>query len=122
MTEEKRTCLYCGEPIRGRLDKKFCDDQCRNTFNNAQKSISTNLMRNINNALKKNRLILQSFLPADETTAKTTRDRLNRQGFNYKYFTHTYETKKGSTYYYCYEYGYLDLGGDWFLIVKGKEN
>lgn len=122
MTDLKRTCLNCGEPIRGRVDKKFCDDQCRNTYNNSQKSISTNLIRNINNSLKKNRSILESFLSPDDITAKTTRDRLNRQGFNFKYFTHTYETKKGSTYFYCYEFGYLALDGDWFLIVKGKES
>ena len=28
-------CLQCDKVIRGRIDKKFCDDWCRNNFNNA---------------------------------------------------------------------------------------
>lgn len=52
---------------------------------------------------------------------KTTRDRLLRDGFQFKYFTHLYETKKGNIYHYCYDYGYLELENDWFLVVKEKE-
>ena len=34
MKEEKR-CLECGDVIKGRADKKFCDDQCRSNYNMA---------------------------------------------------------------------------------------
>ena len=27
---EKRFCLDCGEPHKGRADQKFCNDLCRN--------------------------------------------------------------------------------------------
>ena len=121
MEPEKRLCLHCGKPIQGRLDKKFCDDSCRNTYNNQQNSVNSNLIRNINNSLKKNRNILESLIPKDEDLAKTTRERLTRAGFNFRFFTHTYQSKKGNFYHYCYDYGYLELEGDWFLIVKGKE-
>mgnify|MGYP000165076686 CR=1 FL=1 len=117
-----RKCLNCGEPLKGRIDKKFCDDQCRNNFNNAQKATTTNLIRNINNALKKNRVILQGFIPEGENLGKTTKDRMLRAGFQFKYFTHTYENKKGNQYFYCYDFGYLELDGDWFLVVKGKDS
>ncbi|MFA6947300.1 MAG: DUF2116 family Zn-ribbon domain-containing protein, partial [Pedobacter sp.] len=30
----ERECLDCGAALRGRTDKKFCDDQCRSNFNN----------------------------------------------------------------------------------------
>ena len=121
MSLEKRTCLNCGEPIRGRVDKKFCDDSCRNNYNNQQTALTTNLIRNTNNALKRNRNILEKFIPDGENLGKTTRDRLMRAGFNFKYITHFYTNKKGNQYHYCYDYGYLELDGDWFLIVKGKE-
>lgn len=121
MNIEKRICLHCGKPIQGRLDKKFCDDSCRNTYNNQQNAGAVNLIRNVNFALKKNRKILESMIPFKEELAKTTREKLTRAGFNFKFFTHTYQNKKGNNYHYCYDYGYLELEGDWFLIVKGKE-
>ena len=31
---EKRECLECREPVKGRVDKKFCSDYCRNAYNN----------------------------------------------------------------------------------------
>lgn len=121
MDQEKRLCLNCGKPIQGRVDKKFCDDSCRNTYNNRQNAVSVNLIRNINNTLKKNRNILESMIPANEELTKTTRDRLTRAGFNFRFFTHSYQNKKGNNYHYCYDYGYLALEGDWFLIVRGKD-
>jgi predicted nucleic acid-binding Zn ribbon protein len=122
MTQEKRNCLNCGKPIQGRVDKKFCDDSCRNTYNNQQNADSTNLIRNINHTLKKNRNILETLIPKGEELSKTTRERLMRMGFNFKFFTHVYQNKKGNQYHYCYDFGYLELEGGWFLIVKGKES
>jgi hypothetical protein len=120
---EKKTSLASDKPLKGRIDKKFCDDYCRNNYNNQQKAKSShsNYVRNINNALLKNRKILESILPNDEETAKANKDKLLRLGFQFKYFTHLYTTKTGKTYFYCYEYGYLPLENDWYLIVKRKE-
>ncbi|HWJ92667.1 MAG TPA: hypothetical protein VNR87_16230 [Flavisolibacter sp.] len=121
MQAEVRTCLSCGKVVKGRSDKKFCDDYCRNNYNNQLKAGDNNFVRNINNALRKNRRILQSFLPEKEEMAKTTKEHLLENGFRFKYFTHTYTNKKGNTYFFCYEYGYLPLEKDWYLVVKGKE-
>jgi predicted nucleic acid-binding Zn ribbon protein len=121
MQLEKRTCLHCDKTIQGRSDKKFCDDYCRNNYNNQVKASSNNFVRNINNALKKNRRILESILPETEGTAKTTRQNLLDQGFQFKYNTHSYTNKKGNTYLFCYDYGYLPLEDDWYLLVKVKK-
>ncbi len=120
MSTEPKKCLSCGKPVIGRIDKKFCDDYCRNNYNNHIKSASNNLIRNINNALKKNRNILAVILPDREATAKTTREKLLQMGFQFKYRTHTYTNKKGNTYRYCYDYGYLKLEQDWILVVRNK--
>ena len=116
-----RECLTCGKQLRGRSDKKFCDDYCRNNYNNQLKSIVNNQVRNINNTLGKNRRILESLLPETEETSKTTKEKLVRLGFQFKYVTHLYTTKSGKTYYYCYDHGYLPLDNDWYLIVRKKE-
>jgi len=122
MIPAQKNCLNCDAPMRGRIDKKFCDDSCRNTYNNQQNSNTTNFIRRINHALRKNRNILESLISEGEEMTKTTKDKLMRKDFQFRYFTHTYETKKGSQYLFCYDYGYLKLEGDWYLVVKGKEN
>jgi predicted nucleic acid-binding Zn ribbon protein len=117
----EKICLACGKKVKGRIDKKFCDDYCRNNYNNLQKGDTNNFMRNVNNALKKNRTTLSGLLPATEEMKKATKDTLLQKGFNFKYHTHTYTNKKGNVYFFCYEYGYLPLENDWFLIVKRNE-
>ena len=36
-TLKVQRCKHCGNAVHGRLDKQFCDDQCRNTYNNKAK-------------------------------------------------------------------------------------
>lgn len=119
---EIRTCLNCAKPVKGRADKKFCDDYCRNNYNNQIKAYSNNMIRNINNALRKNRRILEGLLPDSEDTAKITKQHVLGRGFDFNYLTHTYTNKKGNTYFFCYDYGYLELDGDWLLLVRLKKN
>ncbi len=120
---QTRKCLACDTILRGRIDKKFCNDYCRNNYNNEQKlkGSQNTLVKNINAALLKNRKVLASILNKNEETARANKDKLQRLGFHFKYFTHLYTTKTGKTYYYCYDYGYLPLDNGWYLIVKKKE-
>ncbi len=120
-TDDTRNCLACGKTLKGRSDKKFCDDYCRNNYNNQLKSADSGVVRLINNALAKNRRIMQALLPPDKETAKANRDQLLLKGFSFNYITHVYTTKTGKSYYYCYDYGYLPLDNDWFLIVRKRE-
>ena len=119
--KEDKGCLLCSKVLKGRSDKKFCDDYCRAAYNNDLKSASNNFVRNVNNALGKNRRILESLLPRNGPTIKTNRDKLLEQGFRFKYHTHLYSTRNGNTYFYCYEYGYLPLENNCVLIVKKSE-
>jgi len=116
-----KNCLSCQKVLHGRTDKKFCNDYCRNTYNNRLKTINNNYVRNVNNALLKNRRILESLLPVEEEMSKTTKSKLLQLGFQFRYITHTYANKKGNTYFFCYEYGYLPLENDWYLVVKRKD-
>jgi hypothetical protein len=112
----KKQCIECGDTFVGRVDKKFCSDACRNSFNNRLNSDSSSYMRNVNNVLRKNRRILESHLKGEKS--KVHRDTLLKQGFNFDFFTNVYITQKGSVYNYCYELGYLALEADWYLVVK----
>lgn len=115
-----KQCLSCGKVLKGRADKKFCDDYCRNSYNNRQNSDENNLVRNINYILRKNRRLLADILSEGEEMKKVNRQKLADEGFNFKYFTHQYQNKKEQTYLFVYEYGYLPLDKDWLLIVKRK--
>ena len=112
----ERQCPECGEKIVGRIDKKFCSDYCRNSHNNNLNKDSRNLMRNINNKLRKNYRILEELNPSDKS--KSTKTRLLAKGFNFDYFTNIYTTKAGTVYYFVYDQGYLPLEGDYYALVK----
>jgi hypothetical protein len=118
--QASKNCLYCDKALKGRSDKKFCTDHCRNAWNNQLKSPVNNLMRSINNALGKNRRILESLLPDTKETSKANREKLLQMGFQFQYLTHTLTTRNGKTYSYCYDYGYMPLDKDWFLVVKNR--
>ncbi len=113
---EDRLCLECGEKINGRVDKKFCTDQCRNTYNNRSNQSVNTYVRNVNQKLRKNRRILDGMNPNGKS--KTTKEKLLAKGFDFQFFTNTYQTKDGRIYYYCYDNGYLELDNDWYALVK----
>ncbi|WP_316794816.1 hypothetical protein [Pedobacter agri] len=115
----ERSCLDCGKPLVGRADKKFCDDACRNNYNNRTKSDDAIVIRKINLILKKNRNILAALNPTGKV--KTMKKKLASAGFNFHYHTHIYETQTGKTYKFCYEYGFLFLGEEELLLVKREE-
>ena len=46
--EPGRECLTCGTELRGRTDKKFCDDYCRSAYNNKMGPRSSLYVRNVN--------------------------------------------------------------------------
>ncbi|WP_412850723.1 hypothetical protein ACL0VS_00495 [Chryseobacterium sp. PMSZPI] len=111
-------CLECGEKIIGRSDKKFCNDACRNAYNNKQNKDSSNLMRNINNKLRKNYRILVEVNIDGKT--KIARSKLDSLGFDFDYFTNLKVYKNGSEYKFIYDYGYKLLEDDFVLIVKNQ--
>ncbi|HZW63660.1 MAG TPA: hypothetical protein VFF15_08475 [Flavobacteriaceae bacterium] len=112
----QKVCLECGEKIIGRSDKKFCSDYCRNAYHNTINKDEKNLIRNINNRLRKNWRILQTLNPQQKT--KTTRNKLIQMGFDFNYFTSTYTTKAGTVYYFVYNQGYLPLEDEYYALVK----
>jgi hypothetical protein len=74
-------------------------------------------MRTINHVLRKNRKILEELIPSG---GKVTvhRKRLEEKGYSFSYHTHHEVTKIGSNYIFCYEYGYLRLNDDYFMLVR----
>jgi predicted nucleic acid-binding Zn ribbon protein len=118
----QKTCQTCGAALRGRSDKKFCNDYCRNQYNNEQKASVRQhpVVRNVNNALLRNRKILNGFLEEEETT-RVSREKMLEMGFVFRYMTENYCTRNGNHYHYCYDLGYRQLENGWVIIVRKKE-
>lgn len=112
----QRTCLECQEKLHGRIDKKFCSDYCRNTYNNKVNKDSKNLIRNTNNRLKRNYKILSDLNLLGKT--KVAKSKLVNKNFDFNFFTSIYTTKTGNTYFYVYDQGYLAIENDFYLLIK----
>ncbi|PKP31274.1 MAG: hypothetical protein CVT99_10285 [Bacteroidetes bacterium HGW-Bacteroidetes-16] len=115
----EHACLECGTRLLGRIDKKFCNDQCRNAYHNRENRDDDSFIRNINSILRKNRNILKELTP--DGKSKVKKHQMEQHGYNFKYFTHVYKTKEKRVYYFCYEHGYLPLEDDYFALVVNKE-
>ena len=112
----EKKCLDCGDTLRGRTDKKFCSDQCRNNYNNRLNRDSNNFVRNVHGLLRKNRRILSDLYA--EGKVKVHKDALFALGYNFSFFTHVIETSKGRRFRYCFEYGYSELGDDFLELSE----
>lgn len=101
-----KLCQHCGKELAGRLDKKFCDDQCRSTYHNHSKPENERMIAAVNRQLRKNRTVLKHFCPLGKATVR--KQALEEIGFSFKYFTSMYPTKS-NRYYFCYEYGFCPI-------------
>jgi len=116
----QRFCLECGEPLVGRSDKKFCSDYCRNAYNNRKNREVNEIIRLTHQQLRKNRKILAELNPEGKKV-KIRKQTLINKGFDFRYITEIYRTKKGSIYYYVYDYAYLYLDDHTLMLMKKLE-
>lgn len=112
---EQRQCQQCGDKFLGRSDKRFCSDQCRAAYNNANRADSEQVIMQVNKVLRKNRTILRTLNPVGMTIVR--KEFLSERGFNFKYFTNLYKTKEGNEYWFCYDVGYMLLEENKVRIV-----
>ena len=122
-SQTERKCMYCQEPLQGRVDKMFCGPDCRSAYHyRLSKSKEETLFTKIDNHLKLNRNILKHFNHAGKSIVR--KELLLQQGFCPKYFTHYWKNKKGEVYLFCYEYGFLaisDNGKEKYLLVQWQK-
>ena len=115
-----KLCLECETPLIGRVDKKFYNKMCRNSYNNILNKDANEYVRKVNVILIKNRRIL-SYLMNDSEKVKATKEQLLLNGFNFYYYTNIYETKQAKKYYFNYELGYLELEEEQYAQVKKQD-
>ncbi len=112
-------CRQCERPLRGRIDKKFCDDRCRNQFNNQERSVNDGVSRMINAILGKNRRILKALYDARKFRVKKTI--LEQLGFRADYHTHRKRVVRGKLCICYYDHGIISTGEEAYKITKLTE-
>lgn len=80
-----KKCLACQEEIRGRSDKVFCDDTCRNYYHNERRKNKVPVLREIHKKLETNYRILKSL--RDRGIREVHEEFLKGQGFDTEYVT-----------------------------------
>lgn len=113
----KGSCLECNTEFRGRTDKKFCSDYCRNAYHNRLNRDSNNLVRTVNNRLRRNYRILQGFA-TDPGAGLVRRAQLANSGFDFTSITRIKAGHPGGPCYCVYDMGYVAQGEDAIKIVK----
>ena len=115
---DDRKCLECHEQLRGRTDQKFCNNQCRSTFNNRLYTRSNDVIKAINRILKRNYMILSRLASEGKTTTAKS-DLLNR-GYRFEYFTYSCSARNSRINYYCYDQGYREQEDDKIILVQHR--
>ncbi len=105
-TSTSTSCLYCGNEITGRTDKKFCTVQCKAQFNNRKKNKEEESIQKLNRILRKNRNILKEINNAGHSG--TQQEALQQMGFDFRFYTHQV-SENNTTFNFCYEWGYSRL-------------
>ncbi|MFM7016915.1 MAG: hypothetical protein ACKOX3_11365 [Bacteroidota bacterium] len=114
----QNNCLECNEVLRGRYDKKFCSDGCRNVHNNRINGSINNYVRNVNNVLKKNRRILEALHKLGDK--QVHKGMLVEMEFNFQYFTHK-KVNRDSITFCVYDYEYTTKEHSKFVEISPTE-
>lgn len=104
--QHPRHCLNCSTLIRGRCDKKFCNEYCRSIYNNKKNQYATNLMQRICAKLRRNHKIINAVLANHAPDEPMDRQYLIDRGFDFQYVTEMVESSGGDIIYCCFDMAY----------------
>ena len=117
-TNNIKTCCFCGKELIGRVDKKYCDDNCRN--NHHYKNIKDDgslLIKNVNALLFHNRRILKMLSKNNNKMVVLKKD-LVKNNFNFDLITNVYKTRKNEEYRVVYDYAYRCVNEEEIVLIK----
>lgn len=116
----RSACKQCGQPFRGRPDKKYCSVQCKNLHNHQRRSRTRTEVVKVDAFLHRNREILEEIMEGRGTKLVVNRQKLDRMGFRYSYLTGFYYNKEGKMYRNIYDYAYMEFSDQKILIVRRR--
>lgn len=115
-----KTCLSCDAVLFGRIDKKYCDYNCRNAYHNEKNRHSSGIMRSVNRRLHRNYSILEE-LRAHEIECIDLQV-LNSMGFDEYYNTAYVQDQKEGEIRFIYDLAYQQIGSELVLLDRELES
>lgn len=118
----KQKCPVCKTEFRGRIDKIYCSLKCKSINQYESRREKEKFYFQVDAQLKTNRKLLKKYNKTGKTILR--REVLLIDGFNSNYFTHYWKNDKGDVYFFCYDYGFLNLKeGDKkkYIIVEWQD-
>ena len=110
-------CLECGDKIKyGRVDKKFCCEECRTRHNNKMAKSSRAYRRKIMARLGRNYMILEQLIKAGETSVELAD--LISAGFVPDAVTGFHKNRFKSDEYWCFDIKYRMTDSRVYSISK----
>lgn len=100
----ERKCLRCGAPLKGRMDKKFCSDECRTDYHNDLRRLREKGLREVNGILSHNWRLLSSQLR--DGRDRVSMAELASHDFNFDIYTTSRKVFPGRRIYACYNLAY----------------
>lgn len=113
-----RLCKICSKPLRGRSDKIFCSNDCKNHYHKNLRYASKKAAIEINGYLKRNYSILTELLDKNKTQVKVYRNVLEKKKFRFKYHTHYHINSNNKMFHYIYDLAWMEFSDDEILIIK----
>ncbi|MEQ9405726.1 MAG: hypothetical protein RIM99_19200, partial [Cyclobacteriaceae bacterium] len=101
-----KQCQACGKELIGRIDKKFCDAQCRADHHNQNRSYGELYISGIQSILRHNRRILKTLSPEGKATVRKTI--LDQMGYDFRHFSGIFKSQK-NVYYLVYDYAFSPI-------------
>ena len=120
MKKHTNTCKMCSVELQGRRDKVFCSSDCKNEYHAKLRKVNSIATGFIDGILHRNREILLEIMGKNAVQKKVSRFILDKKKFNYKYHTHMHTNSVGKTYYYVYDFGWMEFTDQDILIVRKK--
>ena len=102
--EDSFSCLECGEPLLGRSDKKFCNEECRNAYHSHRRSEARQRRHSTMMVLSSNYSILDNMLRLNKTSCPM--GSLKAMGFDPELVTHKGEKVGRHIEYRCFDLAY----------------
>jgi len=116
-----KTCKICKKPIKGRTDKIFCSLACKNYYHTNLRRATAIAVKEIDKILHRNRSILLEIMGKNKTQKMIDKQILDKKKFNYTYHTHFYVNSKGKTYYYLYDFAWMQFSDDKIMITRKSQ-
>lgn len=114
-----RFCLDCGNTVKGRIDKKFCSDNCRCNFHNRRYRSDPTDIRAVHAILKANHRILSDCI-GTHNARSVSDEELSVRGFRFAYVTQYRRDKAGNPLFSVYDISWRTSSGGKIYVSRDQ--